>query len=133
MGSDMVQCGIPDMLVLRDLDLEYFLNTAWSKVFRGHLSHLASDTCWQMLCISDPVDQYVIREQPLGGMSINSGLSAATLALSSRAGRDCWVYFLTWCPRRICSFTCFKVLTPSTATRIIAISHYISKICNSSM
>lgn len=52
------------------------INTAWSKVFRGHLSHLASDTRWQMLCISGPADQYVIREQPLGGMSINSGLSA---------------------------------------------------------
>lgn len=61
--------------------------------FRGHLSHLTSVTRWRMLCISGPVDQYVIREQPLGGMSINSGLSATTLALSSRAGWECWLYF----------------------------------------
>lgn len=64
------------------------INTAWSKVFGGHLSHLASDTRWQMLCISGLLDQYVIREQPLGGMSINSGLSAAPLALSSGAERE---------------------------------------------
>lgn len=52
------------------------INTAWWKVFWGHSSHLVSDTHWQMLCISGLPDQYVIRKQCLGGMSINSGLSA---------------------------------------------------------